>query len=111
MPVTLQKSPLMLPFSDAATNTAVCTTAPELASRLVLLGVVADPSGRGAALLAVDGKPARPYRVGAEVVDGYVLKTLDARAATLSAGAAGPAALTLQLPARPFAPNPPRAPT
>jgi len=89
----------------------VVATAPELASRLVLLGVVADPSGRGAALLAVDGKPARPYRVGAEVVDGYVLKTLDARAATLSAGAAGPAALTLQLPARPFAPNPPRAPT
>jgi general secretion pathway protein C len=71
---------------------------------------VADPNGRGAALLAVDGKPARPYRVGAEVVDGYVLKALDARAATLSTGAAGPDALTLQLPARPFAPNPPRAP-
>jgi hypothetical protein len=44
------------------------------------------------------------------VVDGYVLKALDARAATLSVGASGPDALTLQLPARPFAPNPPRAP-
>jgi len=88
----------------------VVAAAPELASRLVLLGVVADPNGRGAALLVVDGKPARPYRVGAEVVDGYVLKALNGRAAILSSGASGPDALTLRLPVQPFAPNPVRAP-
>lgn len=97
-------------FLGAQGAREVVVVAPELASRFVLLGVVADPSGRGAALLAVDGKPPRPYRVGAEVADGYVLKTLDARAATISTSTSGPDAVTLQLPARPFAPNPPRAP-
>jgi general secretion pathway protein C len=82
--------------------------APELASRFVLLGVVADTAGKGAALIAVDGKPPRPYRVGTTLADGYVLRSLDARAATVGASTSGPAALTLQLPARPFAPNPPR---
>ena len=84
--------------------------APELASRLVLLGVVADRAGKGAALIAVDGKPPRPYRVGAALADGYVLRSLDARGATVGASTSGPAALTLTLPVRPFAPNPPRGP-
>ncbi len=82
--------------------------APELASRFVLLGVVAGTTGYGAALIAVDGKPPRPYRVGATLVDGYLLQSLDARAATIGADRSGPAALTLKLPVRPFAPNPPR---
>lgn len=43
------------------------TPAPaEVTSRLRLLGVVTH-EGRGAALIAVDGKPARPVRVGATV--------------------------------------------
>ncbi len=87
---------------------ATVTAAPELASRFVLLGVVADTAGQGAALLAVDGKPPRPFRVGAALADGYVLRSLDARAATVGASTTGPAALTLQLPVPPFAPNPPR---
>ncbi len=82
--------------------------APELASRFVLLGVVADTAGQGAALLAIDGKPPRPYRVGAALADGYVLRSLDARAATVGISTSGPAALSLQLPVRPLAPNPPR---
>ena len=40
-------------------------TAPDAASRFQLQGVVADDLGRGAALIAIDGKPARPYRAGA----------------------------------------------
>ena len=54
---------------------------PEAASRFVLLGVVADTDGQGAALIAVDGKPPRPFRVGAKVADGYVLHSVSARAA------------------------------
>ena len=42
--------------------------APDLAGRLALRGIVTH-DGRGAALIAVDGKPARPVRVGA-LVDG-----------------------------------------
>ena len=84
--------------------------APALASRFVLLGVVADTAGQGAALIAVDGKPPRPYRVGRTVVDGYVLRSLDSRTVTIGESTSGPAALTLQLPTRPLAPNPPRGP-
>ena len=42
--------------------------APDLAGRLALRGIVTH-ARRGAALIAVDGKPARPVRVGA-LVDG-----------------------------------------
>ena len=42
--------------------------APDVAGRLALRGIVTH-DGRGAALIAVDGKPARPVRVGA-LVDG-----------------------------------------
>lgn len=85
---------------DAST---VVVVAPEAASRFALLGVIADSDGQGAALIAVDGKPARPFRVGAALADGYVLQSVGARAATVGGSAQGPAAFTLQLPARPMA--------
>ncbi|RZL92290.1 MAG: general secretion pathway protein C [Variovorax sp.] len=90
---------------------AVAAASPDAASRFVLLGVIADADGQGAALIAVDGKPARPFRVGGRLADGYVLQSVGARAATLGGSAQGPAAFTLQLPARPLAiPGPPPAP-
>lgn len=69
-----------------------------MASRFNLLGVVAARSRRGAALIAVDGKPARPYRVGSSVDEGLVLQSVEGRRAVLSASAGGPAVLTLELP-------------
>jgi general secretion pathway protein C len=82
--------------------------APEAASRFSLLGVVADTAQHGAALIAVDGKPARPFRVGSMVVEGFVLQSVGPRSAALGGSADGPAALTLQLPVRPMAiPAPP----
>lgn len=70
--------------------------------RLVLLGVLAGQhSGGGAALIAVDGQPAKPFRVGAVVVDGeLVLQSLGRREARLGASPGGPATVTLELPAR-----------
>ncbi|MDM0011339.1 type II secretion system protein N [Variovorax sp. J22P168] len=88
---------------------SVAVAAPDAASRFVLLGVVADLDRQGAALIAVDGKPPRPFRVGAAVADGYVLQALDARAATFGTSAGSAPAFTLQLPTRPLASNPPRA--
>ena len=58
-------------------------------SRFVLQGVLADVSGGGgAALIAVDGQPARPYRVGATVAPGYVLQSVARRRAVLAGNGA-----------------------
>lgn len=70
--------------------------------RLVLVGVlVGQSSGGGAALIAVDGQAAKPFRVGAQVADGLVLQALAPRQARLGASAQGPATLTLDMPLRP----------
>jgi general secretion pathway protein C len=63
------------------------------------VGVVSDRSQQGAALIVVDGKPARPYRVGSQVDEGLVLQSVQARRAVLASSANGPAVLTLELPA------------
>lgn len=72
-----------------------------LSSRFALVGVVADRSSQGAALIAVDGRPARPYRVGSRVDDGLVLQSVQGRRAVLAASADGPAAVTLEMAAPP----------
>ena len=79
------------------------TAAPPVAAgpgRLVLLGVLAGQrSGGGAALIAVDGQPAKPFRVGAVVVDGeLVLQSLRPREARLGTSRSGATTLTLELP-------------
>ena len=68
------------------------------ASRYVLTGVVADRSNRGAALISVDGKPAKPVRVGASLDGGLVLKSVAGRRAVLATGVDAPAMVTLELP-------------
>jgi general secretion pathway protein C len=85
----------------SAQPSAVVT--PEAASRFSLLGVVADADKQGAALIAVDGKPPRPFKVGATVAEGYVLQSVSTRAASLGASVDTSPALTLQLPTRPLA--------
>lgn len=74
------------------------TAPPSLASRFRLLGVAAARSGAGAAILSVDGKPGRPYRVGSLVEEGLILQSVQARSATLAADAHGPALVILELP-------------
>ena len=70
-------------------------------SRFVLVGVVAS-GARGAALIAVDGKPAKPYSVGSTVGDTFVLQSVQAHQAVLGKGAAGSASaqgqVTLAMP-------------
>jgi general secretion pathway protein C len=108
---SLRGDPLRL-FSLPPVATAAA--APAQASRFRLVGVVAPlepkfgqpPASRGAgrdagvALLSLDGKPARAYRVGAAVDGGWVLQGVSQRGAQL--GPAGePAALQLELAALP----------
>jgi general secretion pathway protein C len=68
------------------------------ASRYVLVGVVASRSSTGAALIAVDGKPARPFRVGAKVDEGLILQSVAPRRAWLGASTDAPASLALEMP-------------
>ena len=69
-----------------------------LSSRFQLLGVVAGPDGGGAALIAVDGKPPKPYHVGAKVDESLVLQSVEPRRASLGSSRDTPAAVTLELP-------------
>jgi len=79
----------------AAAPTPVAT----LASRFSLVGVAAGArSGGGAALISIDGQPAKPFRVGSQLDEGIVLQSVQGRRAVLAATPRGPALLTLELP-------------
>ena len=73
-------------------------------SRFQLVGVVAPrqpgPSDVGLALIALDGKPAKAYRVGSRVDGETVLQAVHARGAELGPRG-GPAAMRLELAALP----------
>ena len=69
------------------------------ASRFALQGVVAGSPGGGAALISIDGKPAKPFRVGSLIEDDLVLQSATARQATLAATRDGPALATIEMPA------------
>lgn len=77
--------------------------APEVASRFQLVGVAApratDRPG-GVALIAVDGKPARAYRVGTSIEAGLVLQAVHARGAVLGPRGEAPQ-VRLELPPLP----------
>jgi len=74
-----------------------------LSSRFKLLGVAAPREGgdrQGLALIAVDGKPARGYRVGAPIDGEIVLLSVHQRGAALGAPGAEPQ-VRLELPPLP----------
>ena len=83
---------LVAPAVQAAAPASVA------ASRLTLVGVVATSKQAGTALISVDGKPARPYRVGAKVEEGLILQSVGPRRASLSASVNGPPSMTIELP-------------
>jgi general secretion pathway protein C len=89
----------------AAGPAAPVATEPALASRFKLLGVAAPKDGGdevGLALIAVDGKPPRGFKVGAVIDGNLVLQSVHPRGAALGPSGAGPA-VSLELPAVPGA--------
>lgn len=67
-------------------------------SRFVLRGVVADTAHAGVALIAVDGKPAKPFAVGT-VIDGrLLLQSVNGRRAVLASAMDGAPEVALELP-------------
>ncbi len=83
-------------LGGASAEPSVSAPMSHVPSRLVLIGVVAGASG-GTALIAVDGKPAKPFRVGRQVEEGLMLQSVAKRQAVLAASVNGPAVLTLEL--------------
>jgi general secretion pathway protein C len=49
-------------------------------------------------VISVDGKPARPYRVGSFVDDGLVLQSVHGRQAVIASALGDGPAVTLELP-------------
>lgn len=91
------------PVRDASGPAVVVQT--PLSGRFRLLGVAAPRQGgdrTGLALIAVDGKLARSYAVGAPVDGELVLQSVHARGAQLGVKGAPPQ-VTLELPALPLA--------
>ncbi|MDO5625993.1 MAG: general secretion pathway protein C [Pseudomonadota bacterium] len=66
---------------------AEAAPAADVTSRLALRGIVTH-GGRGAALIAVDGQPPKPVRVGGalEGVDGWSVRSLSPGAVVIAAG-------------------------
>ena len=93
------------PAADAAVQAArawgVQSALPEvsvaLSSRFQLLGVIASASGRGSALISVDGQPPKAFRVGQTLTDGVTLISLSAKQANLGPAAAGAGGFSLTL--------------
>lgn len=87
----------------AAASSAVAGT--DASARFRLVGIMApkraDPGNPyGLALIAVDGKPARAFRVGSTLDDGLVLQSVSLRTAAIGP-AEGERSLLLELPALP----------
>ena len=72
--------------------------------RYQLWGVVAGASGRGSALIAIDGQPPKAYRVGQALSEGVYLQSLNHRQAQIGPSAEGPSLFALTLPATDKAP-------
>ena len=84
-------------LGEAAAGAAT-TASPAAAGRYVLTGVLAGPGPGGSAVISIDGKPAKPYRVGSLVADNLFLQSVSGRRAVLAAGAVNAApALALEM--------------
>ena len=86
---------------------AAATATVETSARFQLLGIMAPRASAqrgpgGVALIAVDGKMARAYSVGAALDGDLVLQSVSLRSATLVPARGGPT-LTLELPPLPVA--------
>jgi general secretion pathway protein C len=77
---------------DAPANAA------SAASRYQLVGVAHAQDASSVALISVDGQPAKPFRIGQAVGDGWVLQHTQARRVSLGASLDAAPSVTLELP-------------
>ena len=102
--VTGSEQKQVLPDVDALAVSKALGAAPvqsasaSLASRFVLVGVMDGGPSQGVALISVDGKPAKPYRVGQTVSEGFVIVGTGPKKAELGPQLGAAATLLLELP-------------
>ena len=84
--------------SKALGAAPVRSTGASLASRFLLVGVMDGGPSQGVALISVDGKPAKPYRLGQTVSDGLVVVGTGPKKAELGPQMGSTPALVLELP-------------
>ena len=87
-----------LSVSKALGVASVQSASASLASRFVLMGVMDGGPSQGVALISVDGKPAKPYRLGQTVSDGFVVVGTGPKKAELGPQIGSSPALVLDLP-------------
>lgn len=85
------------PRSPAANASAGKAAVVTVDSRFNLLGVVAHENGSGVALLAVEGRAAKPFRTGSLVLAPYYLHRVQRQSAVLRAKADGNSELEIKL--------------
>jgi len=87
-----------LSVSKALGVAPVQSASASLASRFVLVGVMDGGPSQGVALISVDGKPAKPYRLGQTVSDGLVVVGTGPKKAELGPQLGVASSLVLELP-------------
>lgn len=73
----------------APAPTAAAPAAPPASSRFQVKGVALGGQ-QSAVLLSIDGQPAKPYLIGADVLDGWVVRSASRQQVLLSQGRDGP---------------------
>ena len=87
-----------LSVSKALGVAPVQSASASLAIRFVLVGVMDGGPSQGVALISVDGKPAKPYRIGQTVSDGLVVVGTGPKKAELGPQLGVASSLVLELP-------------
>lgn len=87
-----------LSVSKALGAAPVQSASASLASRFVLVGVMDGGPSQGVALISVDGKPAKPFRLGQTVSDGLVVVGTGPKKAELGPQMGVTSSLVLELP-------------
>ena len=99
-PTVVVDSKAIAKLLGATDNVAKQPTTTTANTKFVLFGIAATAGGQGVALIALDGKPARPYRVGSLVADDLMLKSISKTGVVLAASLTSPEGVTLELPER-----------
>jgi general secretion pathway protein C len=89
-----------LSVSKALGVAPVQSASASLASRFVLVGVMDGGPSQGVALISVDGKPAKPYRLGQAVSEGFVVVGTGPKKAELGPQLGAASSLVLELPVK-----------
>lgn len=98
-PIDSGRVALLLGAKPASENDEAAP-AVNAASRYKLIGVIAQGRGNkvGSALIAIDGAPAKPFRVGDRLSDELVLQSVSARGAALASNMQAPVSVAIELP-------------